>query len=571
MPPYAKHASLRLLLAQARYDELEAALEQFRAAALWDFENGENRLSQAFRAFNVSETDVSAQIDEWIETRPKSYQAHLARAYCDLTMALDARGEKFARETSEEQFRVMRRYLDKAEEEARASIELQPRNVAAYRVLVVIARYSGRRFGQLTDEALRAFPASMVLRVNTMDSLQPKWHGNVELMEQFAQKSQEYAGQNRNLRALLGYPDWGRGEVLRLDKRYDEAIEMYTKAIGIGGEQAEFLIGRSLAARRSHRYDLAISDGRRALELHPWLAELEDTQLNQALKAARRYVDEQHQQGNLGRAIDVLTALIEHDPKDKEALAFRGEDLCATGKGEAGIVDIEQALALDPDYGHALAGMASCFIASGKYLEGIKRLEARLLKAPGNQTLRSELIRLYAGQGDVNSLVAAHGLLCHQEYGNSCSRFERLLQAVRAERPHLADALAATKRAPHPVERLATVEDYEAYMRELEESGEFKGKPGRVAFVSRVSPTFPGWAMKEVSGGKVEARLFVRADGSVAGVRILSAHPAGYFELAAMTALLQWKLQPSDQGFVAAQILNFEMAPQPAAGAKKKK
>ena len=561
MPPFAKHASLRLLLAQARYDELEAALEQFRAASLWSIEEGEYRLVHAYKAFDVSDADVGEHITEWIEERPKSYQAHTAHAFHNVSKALDARGDRLAKDTSQEQFRVMRRLLKQAEGEVRAALALQPRNIAAYRALVVIARYSGDRFGTLTDEALRAFPESGVLRGNTLVSLQPKWHGSLALMEEFARRSQEHIGRNPDLKGLLGYPDWARGEILRGEKRFDEAIEMYTKAIETGGEEVEYVTGRSVAARGARRYDMAIADARRAIELYPWIADQEETVLSEALSSARRYANQQYADGNSERAVQAWSALLDYDPKDKEALGYRGQALCESGKTDAGIADLDRLLGIDPEYGSALQALVECYVPSEKVVEGIKRMEARLLRAPGNHLLRLSIARLYLVKNDLKSAAGAYAVLCGEDYGNACARLERVTDWVRKQNPKWLELLPTDKRALHAVERLAPMEEYEAYMQSLEESGQFNGRKAQAKFVARPSPMFPAWAMDHVKEGSVKAKLFLRADGSVAGVRILSAKPAGYFELAAMTALLQWKVAPSAQGFVATQDVEFRMAP----------
>lgn len=572
MPPHAKPASLRLLLAQQRYDELEAALEQFRAAALWNIEKGEFLLVNAYRAFNALDADVGEHLKEWVEERPNSYQAHTANAYHAVSNALEARGGKWARETSDEQFRVMRRFMKEAERELRAALKLQPRNLAAYRELVFIARYNGDRFGRLVDEALRAFPESYLLRTSAIAGLQPKWHGSVEMMEQFARQSQEHVGRNPLLKRLLGFPDWARGEILSSEKRFDEAILMYTKAIEAGGEEADFLVGRSAAASAARRYDMAIRDAQRALELYPWLADEEVIALDKALKSARRYAGQQLVDGNRDEAVRVWTLLLEHDPKDKEALTYRGVSLCADRKPDAGIADLERALAVDPEYAYAQQSLASCYVLSGNVLEGIKRMEALLLKAPGNHRVRYDLARLYLSQRDLRSGGAAYALLCHVDYGDACTRLEHLREEVRQENPQLLDRLPAEKRAPHVVERIAMAEEYEAYMQSLEESDEFRGHKPRAKIVAKQTPTFPAWAMDKVTAGSVKAKLFVRGDGSVAGVRILSAQPPGYFDLAAVTALLQWKfeLESPGQGFVGAQTIEFKMAPQPPGATKKK-
>lgn len=571
MPPYAKHASLRLLLAQARYDELEATLEQFRAASLWNIEQGEPRLIHAYKAFGLDDIVVREQVEEWLEARPRSYQARTARAYSDLEMGMVARGGKWARETSDEQFRLMRRFLKSGEHEARQALKLQPRNIAPHRILVIIGKHSGSdRFAQSVKEALEAFPESHNLRANAMDGMEPKWHGSYELMERFAEASQQYADRNPALKSLLGDPWTARGDALRFEKRYDEAIEMYTKALEFG-EELDFLSDRSLAARRARRYDLAIRDGKRAMQLYPWIADYPETALSEALASARSWAAGLYGQGSLEEAHKVISLVIDHDPNDAAALNIRGVGLCQMRRTQEGVADAERVIALEPDNEHARQVLWTCYATAGNYQEAIRRQEAYLLKAPGNAAAQYDAAALYLQLNDPGSAAAAYRVACRQEYRGACGRLEALLREVRAKAPpQLAAQLEEEGSEPHPQERLATIEAYDAFMEELEASDEFAGKPAGAVFRERPSPRFPAWAMKEASKGTVTAHLYVRADGTVAGVKILSAEPAGFFELAALRALLRWRLEPTGAGYKAAQRLDFVLGPETPAPKKRK-
>jgi TonB family protein len=157
-----------------------------------------------------------------------------------------------------------------------------------------------------------------------------------------------------------------------------------------------------------------------------------------------------------------------------------------------------------------------------------------------------------------------------QEYRGACSREQDLLQPVRKDSPAAVDEIEKAW-TPHPQERLATIEAHDAFMQELE-AGDYGKQQARARFLERPSPRFPAWAARETETGSVTAQLYVGADGTVAGVKILSAEPAGYFELAALRALLRWRLEPTGAGYKASQRLDFVLPPKakPSGPAKKK-
>ncbi|MBK9218190.1 MAG: TonB family protein [Uliginosibacterium sp.] len=63
---------------------------------------------------------------------------------------------------------------------------------------------------------------------------------------------------------------------------------------------------------------------------------------------------------------------------------------------------------------------------------------------------------------------------------------------------------------------------------------------------TQVEPVFPRAAQEDdITQGRVIARLQLDASGAVAGVDVLSAEPAGYFEHAVRRAALQWHCQPT--------------------------
>jgi len=64
--------------------------------------------------------------------------------------------------------------------------------------------------------------------------------------------------------------------------------------------------------------------------------------------------------------------------------------------------------------------------------------------------------------------------------------------------------------------------------------------------VSQLLPTYPRDARERDIQGKVLLSITIMPDGSVRDVRVVSARPPGYFESAAVNAVLRWRYKPSN-------------------------
>jgi protein TonB len=64
----------------------------------------------------------------------------------------------------------------------------------------------------------------------------------------------------------------------------------------------------------------------------------------------------------------------------------------------------------------------------------------------------------------------------------------------------------------------------------------------------KVPPDFPGEAVRaSINNGVVHARMYIRPDGYVENVEILSAEPRRVFDKEVIRALREWKFEPTTQ------------------------
>jgi protein TonB len=85
-----------------------------------------------------------------------------------------------------------------------------------------------------------------------------------------------------------------------------------------------------------------------------------------------------------------------------------------------------------------------------------------------------------------------------------------------------------------------------------------------LAPVVRIPPTYPLDARRRKIEGWVKLEFTVQEDGTVAGVQVKAAEPAGVFEQAATASIARWKFRPAVENGKAvrkraAQTLKFEL------------
>ena len=186
------------------------------------------------------------------------------------------RGPAPADETASQQFDKMQRYFAQSTDDTKTALKIRPRLSIAYAVLLGEARGMNdeKLHAQLQTEALQRIPASFVIREEVMESMYPRWGGNQEMMEDFAQKSQALVKENPFMHWLLGFVDMDEGDTLGIHGEFDGSIAASTRAIHKGGDYSGFYFSRGESYGLSGAYAQALEDFDRANELRPQDPEL---------------------------------------------------------------------------------------------------------------------------------------------------------------------------------------------------------------------------------------------------------------------------------------------------------
>ena len=132
-------------------------------------------------------------VNAWVANQPRSALAYLIRAKYFYDTAWSIRGPDFSSAVTKPHWQAFQDFLGKAADDARRSIELDPRIPWSYYLQLEIAH--GRDDPSQVEQAFRAgilrFPNYYALYQDRLHYLQPKWSGSTAAMFQFVD---QYAG-----------------------------------------------------------------------------------------------------------------------------------------------------------------------------------------------------------------------------------------------------------------------------------------------------------------------------------------------------------------------------------------
>lgn len=193
----------RLLQTKQGRAELESAF----AALLEAHYKDQTQRDQIFLALDVF--DESARAGEvakrWLERSPRNAFAHVALAAHHSAAGWKARGTRYVRKTSREQFDQMSKQFALAVPLYLKALEIEPRLSPACRNLAAIGRQSSdalQKYAMTT--CTKVDPDSYFLALERIYAAQPKWGGSDEQLRHAVAYAEARVDRNPMLAALLG-------------------------------------------------------------------------------------------------------------------------------------------------------------------------------------------------------------------------------------------------------------------------------------------------------------------------------------------------------------------------------
>jgi tetratricopeptide (TPR) repeat protein len=164
---------------------------------------------------------------------------------------------------------------------------------------------------------------------------------------------------------------YGKGSVLREQKRYDEALAAFEKAITLDPQFAHPWNGKGSVLREQKRYDEALAAFEKAITLDPQFAHPWNGKGN-VLREQKRY-DE---------ALAAYEKAITLDPQFAHPWNGKGNVLCEQKRYDEALAAFEKAIALDPEFAYPWNGKGSVLRHQKRYDEALAAYEKAVALDP---------------------------------------------------------------------------------------------------------------------------------------------------------------------------------------------
>jgi len=323
-------ASLLTLLDRGNYGRLDAYLLDLQAG----YERGElaeSQLEYAFDAFASANPDLEPRLTSWIERRPNSFAARLARATyylhlgrIDLGNELHENGAALARNPESG-------YLSLARQDGQAAIARHPSLGIAYAALIdtAMAENAAGRADQWFKRGREADPRSAALWRSYFLSLRPWWRPNenpehlMARLDGLVEDLRDLPQDSPDLAALHGFHAFLTAELLRRQRRHAQAGRYYRDALVEGGDWV-YLRGAGINALQSSNAVGAVRYFSQSLARRPQDPGLLDWQARALMSL-----------GNHQAALDNWALAASLDPGHPRILHGYAEALRELGRAEA--------------------------------------------------------------------------------------------------------------------------------------------------------------------------------------------------------------------------------------------
>ena len=238
---HAAEPVLREKLLNALVSGDDGYLEKTLNGVQQDFEhNRQNNtaLSDTYYSFNYLQREMDAalasrRLNDWVTHYPNSYAAKTVRGMFLSDKAFQARGNKFAADTTDAQFTEMRKWYTLAKRDLLTSLKLTPypliSRIRLYNIAMVESDDRAKQTHFLA--AYKMAPTSMQLHREVLISLTPRWGGSYEAMQAYINKISPGLDSNKNKNVLQSMIIEDKASNLIAKKQYEEAYTLYNEAI----------------------------------------------------------------------------------------------------------------------------------------------------------------------------------------------------------------------------------------------------------------------------------------------------------------------------------------------------
>ena len=258
-------------LKDGQYDELEsqlnAVLDKFLADPAYELvlQASANFAEEGHAHGRVADT---AWIQAWVKARPNSPWAHYSAGLRWSDTAWGERGNGWASDVSEAQWKKVHEDEVRARADIKAALKIDPKLAIAWVTLMNIDRSDpGAGLDQVTadfNQGSKQVPTSYLIPDQYEETLEPRWMGSAAMMDDFAQSQLTNLDRNPRFWDLQGDSLADSGCAACNDYHWDVSLKQYNAALAYA-DRPSWLAAAGEAALHLHRYALAHAYYDRAL------------------------------------------------------------------------------------------------------------------------------------------------------------------------------------------------------------------------------------------------------------------------------------------------------------------
>jgi tetratricopeptide (TPR) repeat protein len=221
--PAYQHPVLNLLEAK-KFSEADQILKSLQENKTVD-ENGDSEFAKVYTEI-VSMSDSRNILTEWKNQSPKSAFAHSLLGTAQIVYAWEARGGAYNKSVSIEALTEFKKRLEQAKMSFDEALRLDPTNLFTVTGLITAGKTNLKL--DINNKKLfikynnRSDPDNFYLQKQMLDSLTPKWGGNLVELMNFARFQLESSAPNSKAPLLLTLAHWD----IALD-RYPHNVRSY--------------------------------------------------------------------------------------------------------------------------------------------------------------------------------------------------------------------------------------------------------------------------------------------------------------------------------------------------------
>jgi tetratricopeptide (TPR) repeat protein len=316
---------------------------------------------------------ASKRLDDWVSKFPRSYAAKTIRGNYLADMATQARGGKFADDTTDKQFAEMRKWNDLAKHDLLASLELTRYPLISHIHLFRIAMTESDGNAERIHfaKAFKISPKSLALHKQVLASLKPRWGGSYEAMQAYINKVGRELDSDKDRNILKSMIIDDKALYLTDSKEYGKAYALYDEAIKLRDSSKHLCLRAYVGFKMKKPATLILNDMKAAVTKDmpdPYCATM-------AANFAKANIA-------LSDTIPLIDSYLKHFPRSAELYNARGWVYQEKGNKAPAYQDFLKSAELGDAWGQTMAGKC-LFNGWGIPADRIKSLD--LLKAAAEQ------------------------------------------------------------------------------------------------------------------------------------------------------------------------------------------